>query len=593
MLVIGASSFVLINRSRGELKMSDKKYILALDQGTTSSRAICLSHDGRAVAKAQQEFPQILPAPGVVEHDPEEIWESQLAVAREAITAAGITAEQIAAIGVTNQRETTILWERATGRPVANAIVWQSRITAPICDELKRARSRGDVSPKDGPGHRRVFLRHQDQAPARHARRASRSGRRRGEILFGTVDSFLALAAHGGRHVTDVSNASRTLLFNIHTLDWDDELLAIAGYSAAMLPEVCSSSEVYGVTKKEWFGREIPVAGCAGDQQAATFGQACFEVGSAKNTYGTGCFMLLNTGDKPVASQHNLLTTVGWKLGGEMTYCLEGSVFIAGAVVQWLRDGLKLGLTSQEIASLATAVPDAGGVVIVPAFVGLGAPYWDPQARGAIFGITRGTTAAHLARAAIESMAFQTQRAVGGDGGRRGRAAVAAEGRRRRERQRPAHADAGGFARCHCPPAGRGRDDRARRRVSGRPGRRLLGQHRGRQARNWASTASLRPRCRRPNATSDAGGGSARWSERWGGRSRLKKASHLIVRWLVKSHGNRWFGFLGSIPPWHMQFRPGQDLPNREAEWLTALAPEQSRRIGRSRNRRQTRRPRA
>jgi len=348
-----------------------------------------------------------LPAPGIVEHDPEEIWQSQLSVAREAIEAAKFNADQIAAIGITNQRETTILWDRQTGRPVANAIVWQSRITAPICEELKRKGLERTFREKTGlvvdayfSGTKVKHLLDQHEGLRRRAAK--------GEILFGTVDSFL-LWRLTGRHVTDVTNASRTLLFNIHTLNWDDELLKLLDVPRAMLPEVRSSSEQYGVTSKEWFGREIPVTGCAGDQQAATFGQACFEIGSAKNTYGTGCFMLLNTGDKPVPSKHKLLTTVGWKIGSETTYCLEGSVFIAGAVVQWLRDGLKLGLTSREIAESATTVPDSGGVIVVPAFVGLGAPHWDPHARGAIFGITRGTTAAHLARAAIESMAFQTQ----------------------------------------------------------------------------------------------------------------------------------------------------------------------------------------
>jgi glycerol kinase len=387
------------------------KYILSLDQGTTSSRAIVFGHDGRAIAARQREFTQILPAPGVVEHNAEEIWDTQLAVAREALETARITAADVAAIGVTNQRETTILWERDTGRPVANAIVWQSRITAPICDQLKRAGLEAKFREKTG----LVIDAYFSGTKIKHLLDTHDGLRRRalaGEILFGTVDSFLSWRLTG-RHFTDVSNASRTLLFNIHTLDWDDELLAILDVPRAMLPEVCSSSEVYGTAKADWFGREIPVAGCAGDQQAATFGQACFEVGSAKNTYGTGCFMLLNTGERPVASRHNLLTTVGWKLQGKTTYCLEGAIFIAGAVVQWLRDGLKLGLTSKEIAELATRVPDAGGLVIVPAFVGLGAPYWDPHARGAIFGITRGTTAAHLARAAIESMAFQTQELLG------------------------------------------------------------------------------------------------------------------------------------------------------------------------------------
>ena len=391
--------------------MSTKQYILALDQGTTSSRAIVFGHDGRAVAARQREFTQILPAPGVVEHNAEEIWDTQLAVAREVLEGARITAADIAGIGIANQRETTILWERDTGRPVANAIVWQSRITAPICDQLKRDGLEPTFREKTG----LVIDAYFSGTKIKHLLDTHEGLRRRaaaGEVLFGTVDSFL-LWRLTGRHVTDVSNASRTLLFNIHTLDWDDELLAILEVPRAMLPEVRASSEVYGAAKADWFGREIPVAGCAGDQQAATFGQACFEVGSAKNTYGTGCFMLLNTGEKPVASKHNLLTTVGWKLQGKTTYCLEGAVFIAGAVVQWLRDGLKLGLTSKEIAELATQVPDAGGLVIVPAFVGLGAPYWDPHARGAIFGITRGTTAAHLAHAAIESMAFQTQELLG------------------------------------------------------------------------------------------------------------------------------------------------------------------------------------
>jgi glycerol kinase len=391
--------------------MSTKQYILALDQGTTSSRAIVFGHDGRAVAARQREFTQILPAPGVVEHNAEEIWNTQLAVAREVLEAARITAADIAAIGIANQRETTILWERDTGRPIANAIVWQSRITAPICDQLKREGLEPKFREKTG----LVIDAYFSGTKIKHLLDTHDGLRRRaaaGEVLFGTVDSFL-LWRLTAKHLTDVSNASRTLLFNIHTLDWDEELLAILDVPRAMLPEICSSSEVYGNAKAEWFGGELPVAGCAGDQQAATFGQACFEVGSAKNTYGTGCFMLLNTGEKPVASKHNLLTTIGWKLQGKTTYCLEGAVFIAGAVVQWLRDGLKLGLTSQEIAEMATQVPDAGGVVIVPAFVGLGAPYWDPHARGAIFGITRGTTAAHLARAAIESMAFQTQELLG------------------------------------------------------------------------------------------------------------------------------------------------------------------------------------
>lgn len=383
-------------------------YILALDQGTSSSRAIVVDHEGRPVAAAQQEFPQILPAPGVVEHDPEAIWSSQLAVAREAIARAGLAAGDLAAIGITNQRETTILWDRATGRPVANAIVWQSRVTAAECDRLKAEGLEPLFREKTG----LVLDAYFSGTKIKHLLDADASLRRRaeaGEVLFGTVDSFLIWRLTGGkRHVTDVSNASRTLLLNIHTLAWDDELLGLLNIPRRMLPEVCSSSEVYGSTSPEWFGGEVPIGGCAGDQQAATFGQACFEIGSAKNTYGTGCFLLMNTGDRPVASQHGLLTTVGWRVNGATTYCLEGSVFVAGAAVQWLRDGLGLIGRSADIERLVAESTDAGGIVFVPAMVGLGAPYWDPHARGAIFGLTRGTTAAHLARATVESMAFQT-----------------------------------------------------------------------------------------------------------------------------------------------------------------------------------------
>lgn len=388
-------------------KSNVKKFVLALDQGTTSSRAILFTHDGKPAATAQQEFPQILPAPGIVEHDPEAIWNSQLAVAREAIQKAGATAADIAAIGVTNQRETTILWERDTGKPVANAIVWQSRVSAPICERLKADGAEALILEKTGLVIDAYFsgtkIKHLlDTVPGLRGRAE------RGEVLFGTVDSFLIWRlTDGKRHVTDVSNASRTMLFNIHTLAWDDELLKLLNVPRAMLPEICSSSEVYGETDPELFGAAIPISGCAGDQQAATFGQACFEIGSAKNTYGTGCFMLMNIGPKPVLSKNKLLTTVGWKIGGQTTYCLEGSVFIAGAVVQWLRDGLGIIKTSGDIETLAASVHDAGGVVFVPAFVGLGAPHWDQFARGTIFGLTRGTTAGHIARAALESMAFQ------------------------------------------------------------------------------------------------------------------------------------------------------------------------------------------
>ena len=384
------------------------KYILALDQGTTSSRAIVFSHDGGIVSVAQQEFEQILPAPGHVEHDPEAIWATQLAVAKEALLKRSIPTSDIAAIGVTNQRETTLVWERATGKPIGNAIVWQSRVSASICDRLEADGLEPMIRSKTGllidpyfSGTKIKYLFNQHEGLSQRAER--------GEVLFGTIDSFLIWRLTGGRcHVTDYSNASRTLLFNIKTLEWDEELLEMLEIPRAMLPEVRPSSEVYGETDAELFGAPIPIAGCAGDQQAATFGQACFEVGDAKNTYGTGCFLLMNTGQRAVQSRHNLLTTVGWFVDGKATYCLEGSVFVAGAVVQWLRDGLGLIQESAEVEELAATVPDSGGVVVVPAFVGLGAPHWDAYARGAVFGLTRGTTAAHLARAAVESMAFQS-----------------------------------------------------------------------------------------------------------------------------------------------------------------------------------------
>ncbi len=385
------------------------KFVLSLDQGTTSSRAIVFGRDGRIVAMAQQEFEQILPTPGHVEHDPEAIWISQLAVARQALATAGLAAADLAALGITNQRETTILWDRHTGRPVANAIVWQSRVSAPICDRLKADGCEPAFRQKTGLVVDAYFsgtkIKHLlDTIDGLRARA------QRGDVLFGTVDTWLVWRLTGGKlHLTDYSNASRTLLFNIHTLDWDDELLAILGIPRAMLPEVRPSSQVYGTANEEWLGGPVPIAGIAGDQQAATFGQACFEPGTAKNTYGTGCFMLMNTGTKPMASQNNLLTTIGWGLNGEVVYCLEGAVFIAGAVVQWLRDGLKAIRSSTEIEALAASVPDADGVYFVPAFVGLGAPHWDPYARGTIVGLTRGTQLGHIARAAVESMAFQSR----------------------------------------------------------------------------------------------------------------------------------------------------------------------------------------
>ena len=385
------------------------QFVLALDQGTTSSRAIVFDRAGKAVSTAQQEFPQIFPGPGHVEHDPEAIWATQLQTAKDALSKAGLTAADIAAIGVTNQRETTVLWDKATGKPIANAIVWQSRVTAPICDRLKADGHEATFRKKTGLVVDAYFsgtkIKHLlDSHDGLRARAA------RGEVLFGTIDTFLIWRLTGGKvHVTDVSNASRTLLFNIHTLQWDDELLKLLDVPRAMLPEVKSSSEVYGHTDPSLFGVAIPIAGDAGDQQAALFGQACFEAGSAKNTYGTGCFMLLNTGAKAVPSEKGLLTTVAWKMGGKTTYALEGSVFVAGAAVQWLRDGLKAIQSSADVERLMGEVSDTDGVYLVPAFVGLGAPYWDPRARGVIIGLTRNTKMAHIARAAVDAMAYQTR----------------------------------------------------------------------------------------------------------------------------------------------------------------------------------------
>ena len=385
------------------------QYVLALDQGTTSSRAIVFGRTGQIVASAQEEFPQIYPSPGHVEHDPESIWTSQWNCVRTALSRAGIGAERLAAIGLTNQRETTILWDRGTGRPVANAIVWQSRITTDICRQLKAAGFEATFRAKTGlvidPYFSGTKVRYLlDRTSGLRARAEC------GEVLFGTVDSYLLWRLTGGRvHATDWTNASRTLLFNIHTLDWDDELLSILGVPRAMLPEVRPSSGPFGTTDTALLGTAVPICGVAGDQQAATFGQACFEPGSAKNTYGTGCFMLLNTGQKAVVSQNGLLTTIGCGTGTRPVYCLEGSVFVAGAVVQWLRDGLGFIESSPDIEKLAGEAHDSGGVYLVPAFVGLGAPYWDPSARGTIVGLTRGTERRHIARAALESIAFQTR----------------------------------------------------------------------------------------------------------------------------------------------------------------------------------------
>jgi glycerol kinase len=385
------------------------RFILALDQGTTSSRAIVFRKDGSAVSAAQQEFPQIFPSPGHVEHDPEAIWSSQIQVARDALARAALTAADIAAIGVTNQRETVVVWDKASGAPVVNAIVWQSRITAPICESMKAQGLEDTFRRKTGlvldPYFSGTKLKHLlDTIPGLRARAAQ------GDVLFGTIDSFLIWRLTGGRqHVTDATNASRTLLYNIHTLDWDDELLELLDVPRQMLPAVRGSSEKYGDTDPSLFGRAIPIAGAAGDQQAALFGQACFAPGMAKNTYGTGCFLLLNTGETPVPSTGGLLTTIAWQRNGRTTYCLEGAVFIAGAAVQWVRDGLKAIQSSAEVEQLSATVDDAEGVYVVPAFVGLGAPYWDPYARGLIIGITRNTRMGHIARATVDSMAYQTR----------------------------------------------------------------------------------------------------------------------------------------------------------------------------------------
>ncbi|HEY0752809.1 MAG TPA: glycerol kinase GlpK [Ktedonobacteraceae bacterium] len=385
------------------------KYVLALDQGTTSSRAIVFNHDGAIVSVAQQEFPQIYPSPGLVEHDPEAIWSSQLTVAQEAMGKAGASASDIAAIGITNQRETAIVWDKHTGKAVFNAIVWQSRLTVPICDALKAKGFDKELRERTGLVTDAYFSGTKvkwilDNVPG------VREKAERGDVLFGNVDTFLMWRLSKGRvHATDPSNASRTLLYNIYKGDWDEVILRELGIPRAMLPTVMPSSGIFGETDAEFFGAPIKMAGDAGDQQAATFGQACFEVGMAKNTYGTGCFMLMNTGTKGVPSNNGLLTTIGWGANKQVIYALEGSIFITGAAVQWLRDSLRAIKTSGDVEALASEVPDNGGVYMVPAFVGLGAPYWDSYARGTIIGLTRGSTVAHIARATLESMCYQTR----------------------------------------------------------------------------------------------------------------------------------------------------------------------------------------
>ena len=384
------------------------QFILALDQGTTSSRAIVFAHDGSVRARAQKEFTQYFPQPGWVEHDALELWATQSGVMQEALSSAGIRASDVAAIGITNQRETTLIWDRETGQPIHNAVVWQDRRTAPYCDELRAAGHEALFQARTGLVLDAYFSGTKVRWLLEHVPGA-RAKAEAGELAFGTIDSWLVYKLTDGElHITDASNASRTLLYNIHTGEWDDDLLELLGIPRSLLPEVRNSSEVYGQTSAGLLGAQVPIAGIAGDQQAATFGQACLDVGMAKNTYGTGCFMLLNTGREAVDSQHRLLTTVGWQLSGERTYALEGGVFVAGAVVQWLRDGLGIIRSASEVEELAARVPDSGGVVLVPAFVGLGAPYWDPYARGTVVGITRGTSAAHIARAALESVAFQS-----------------------------------------------------------------------------------------------------------------------------------------------------------------------------------------
>jgi glycerol kinase len=383
-------------------------FILALDQGTSSSRAIVFDAAGRVVASAQKEFRQLYPRPGWVEHDPREIWESQVGVALLALRRAGLDGGEIAALGITNQRETTLVWERATGRPIHNAIVWQDRRTAAVCDRLKGEGLGPLIREKTGlvpdpyfSGTKAAWI--LDHCPD------ARQMAEKGNLAFGTVDTWLIWNLTGGeRHVTDLSNASRTMLCNIHTGDWDDELLRILNIPREILPEIRASSEVYGETHTSAFSAGIPIGGAAGDQQAALFGQRCTTPGMVKNTYGTGCFALMNTGPNPVVSSNNLLTTVAWKIGEKTDYALEGSVFIGGAVVQWLRDGLGIIGSSADVEALALRVPDADGVYMVPAFTGLGAPCWDPYARGTIVGITRGTKAAHIARAALESIAYQS-----------------------------------------------------------------------------------------------------------------------------------------------------------------------------------------
>lgn len=385
------------------------KYVMALDAGTTSNRAIIFDNESNIIAMAQREFTQIFPKPGWVEHDAEEIWSTQITVAKEAIERAGILESDIAAIGITNQRETTVVWEKATGRPIYNAIVWQSRQTAGISNELKKQGLEKEFKEKTGLVIDAYFSGTKIKWILDHVEGA-RTKAENGELLFGTIDTWLLWKLSAGKiHVTDYSNASRTLLYNIKELKWDEKLLEYLDVPVNMLPEVHNSSEVYGYTDAGVFGATVPLAGAAGDQQAALFGQNCFESGMAKNTYGTGCFMLMNTGEKMYSSDNGLVTTIAWGIDGKINYALEGSIFVAGSSVQWLRDGLHMIEAASDSEWIAKKVPDAGGVYVVPAFVGLGAPYWDMQARGTIIGLTRGTKKAHIVRATLDSMAYQTR----------------------------------------------------------------------------------------------------------------------------------------------------------------------------------------
>jgi len=385
-----------------------EKYILALDQGTTSSRAILFDKSGSIISSAQKEFRQIYPKAGWVEHDANEIWSTQAGVAAEAVTKAGFNGKYLAGIGITNQRETTVVWNKSNGKPIYNAIVWQDRRTSEFCDELKEKGLASRIQEKTGLVLDAYFSGTKVRWILNNVEGARKLAEE-GKLAFGTIDSWLIWnLTQGELHITDVTNASRTLLFNINTMDWDDELLEIFDVPRSVLPEVRQSSEVYGHTKTTIFASKVPIAGIAGDQQSALFGQMCVKEGMVKNTYGTGCFMLLNVGDKPILSKNNLLTTVAWKINGKTTYALEGSVFIAGAVVQWLRDGLGVIKQSSDVEKLAGEVTDSDGVYLVPAFAGLGAPYWNQYARGTMVGITRGTTSAHIARAAVDSIAYQT-----------------------------------------------------------------------------------------------------------------------------------------------------------------------------------------